>query len=164
MRVLFLGQVNVRKGVVELLEAARLLREEPIEFVVVGGVSAGFSLRDVPENVNVVGPVARGEVDACFRAADVFILPTHSDGFALTQLEAQAHGLPVIASRFCGDVVRDGVNGLLLNEVTGAAMAQCLRELVSNPARLAAMSASSSVDERFSLRRIGDDFAAGRVI
>ena len=57
----------------------------------------------------------RGETAARFyREADVFLFPTLSDGFGLTQLEAQAWRLPVIASRFCGDVVQDGVNGLLL--------------------------------------------------
>jgi glycosyltransferase involved in cell wall biosynthesis len=36
------------------------------------------------------------------------ILPTLSDGFALTQLEALAYGCPVIASQFCGEVVTPG--------------------------------------------------------
>ena len=38
MRVLFLGQVNLRKGVARLLQAARTLRDEPVEFWIVGPV------------------------------------------------------------------------------------------------------------------------------
>ena len=38
MRVLFLGQVNLRKGVARLLQAARILRDEPVEFWIVGPV------------------------------------------------------------------------------------------------------------------------------
>ena len=55
-----------------------------------------------------------------YKEADVFILPTLSDGFGLTQLEAQSWKLPVIASRHCGEVVRDGENGVVLEEVSAA--------------------------------------------
>jgi glycosyltransferase involved in cell wall biosynthesis len=47
-----------------------------------------------------LGPVTRHKAAEFYRDADVFILPTLSDGFAITQIEAQAHGLPVIASKF----------------------------------------------------------------
>ena len=70
-----------------------------------------------------------------------------SDGFGLTQLEAQAWKLPVVASRFCGDVVRDGVNGLLLDEVSGRSIATALRSLLSQPRRLAEMSRSATSGE-----------------
>ncbi len=160
MRVLFLGQVNVRKGVMELLEAARLLRDEPIEFVIVGRVSAGFALRDVPANVRFAGAVVRSEVDACLRLADVFILPTHSDGFALTQLEAQARKLPVVASKFCGDVVRDGVNGLLLQEISGDQIAQALKRLSADSSRLASLAAGVSMRSCFTLDKVGATLSA----
>jgi glycosyltransferase involved in cell wall biosynthesis len=158
MRVLFLGQVNVRKGVMELLEAARMLKDEPIEFLLVGGVSDGLSL-DVPRNVRVVGAVERGEAERWYREADVFVLPTHSDGFALTQLEAQARGLPVIASKYCGDVVRDGVNGVLLPEVGAKPLAEALHALAVDPQRVASMAAEAGVDERFSLRAVGQSLS-----
>ena len=51
-----------------------------------------------------------------YKAADVFILPTLSDGFAITQLEAQAYGLPVISSKTCGGIVENGRNGIILEE------------------------------------------------
>jgi glycosyltransferase involved in cell wall biosynthesis len=84
------------------------------------------------------------------------VLPTHSDGFALTQLEAQARGLPVIASRYCGQVVKDGVNGPLLPEVTAKALAQALRDLVTNPRLLESMASESRVREEFSLESVGE--------
>ncbi len=68
----------------------------------------------------------RIEVDKYYKDADVFIFPTFSDGFGLTQLEAQSWKLPVIASRHCGEVVRDGVNGVILEEVSGQAIADVL--------------------------------------
>jgi glycosyltransferase involved in cell wall biosynthesis len=156
MRVLFLGQINVRKGVLELLKAARLVENEPVEFLLVGGVSDGLSLGKVPRNVRVIGAVRRGEVQHWYSEADVFVLPTHSDGFALTQLEAQSRGLPVIASKHCGDVVRDGLNGVLLPEVDGRIMAEVLRDLAANPQGLCSMARASRVGKAFSLEKVGE--------
>ena len=109
LRVLFLGQINLRKGVARLLEAARILRNEPVEFWMVGPVEiANASAIERSRRVKWFGPVTRKQATEYYRDADVFILPTLSDGFAITQLEAQAYGLPVIASKFCGNVVESG--------------------------------------------------------
>src|SRR4030095_8236536 len=99
LRVLFLGLINLRKGIARLLEAARILRDEPVEFWMVGPVeTAHASPIGDAGRVKWFGPVTRNQPTEVYRDADVFILPTLSDGFAITQLEAQAHGLPVIAS------------------------------------------------------------------
>ena len=97
------------------------------------------------------GPVARNKVRNYYEQADVLILPTLSDGFALTQLEAIAHRLPVIASRRCGEAVIDHVNGLLLEEPTGAAVEEALRSCLRNPGQLAQFSENATLSERFSL-------------
>jgi glycosyltransferase involved in cell wall biosynthesis len=83
-------------------------------------------------------------------------LPTLSDGFGLTQLEAQSWKLPVIASRYCGEVVRDDSNGVILEEVSGRAIADALLRLLRSPETLSAMSMRSGVDDRFSLRMLGE--------
>jgi glycosyltransferase involved in cell wall biosynthesis len=54
------------------------------------------------------------------------ILPTLSDGFAITQLEALAHGCPVIASQHCGTVVTHGLNGWLLPSLEPEAIADII--------------------------------------
>jgi hypothetical protein len=137
LRVLFLGQVNLRKGAARLFEAMRLLKGEPVEFSVVGPASV-----EVPDEVRklpgarFVGPVSRDAVAEHYRHADVFLLPTLSDGFALTQLEARSFGLPVIASQRCGAVVQDGVDGIVLRETSAEEIAQVLRALGAAPERL----------------------------
>ena len=88
---------------------------------------AGFS------NVKVTGQVDRQSAVEYYQQADVFILPTHSDGFALTLLEAAAFGLPIIASAYCGEVVEDGVNGTVLLEVSATAIEESVDALVSDP-------------------------------
>ena len=147
LRVLFLGQINLRKGVAQLLEAMALLSGEPIGFWFVGPRQV-----ELPGDVKWFGVASRNDVARYYRDADVFILPTLSDGFGLTQLEALSWKLPVIASRFCGEVVRDGYNGVVLEEVSGPAIAATLRQL--SPETLQTMSDNSGVDERFSLNSL----------
>lgn len=74
--------------------------------------------------------------------------------FGLTQLEAQAWKLPLVASRFCGDVVRDGVNGILLREISGESIASVLLDFVRNSGRLPEMAARSVLNNRFSLNNL----------
>lgn len=138
LRVLFLGQVNLRKGAHFLLEAARELASQPVEWWLVGPVQIEVpaDLRHHPA-VRWFGAVPRGEVHRFYREADVFLFPTLSDGFGLTQLEALAWRLPVVASAHCGEVVRDGRNGLRLEEVTTAAVAGAVRRCLAEPSLLA---------------------------
>jgi glycosyltransferase involved in cell wall biosynthesis len=146
LRVLFLGAICVRKGIGELLEAASLLRDENIEFVLVGPANIQMKVLESRSfsNVRWTGPVPRTEVAFHMAAADVFVFPTHSDGFGVVQLEAQASALPIIASRNCGNVVEDGQNGVLLKEISGHEIAKALSYLVSNPALLTQMSARAA--------------------
>jgi glycosyltransferase involved in cell wall biosynthesis len=87
--------------------------------------------------------------------ADLMIFPTFSDGFGLTQLEAQSWQLPVVASRFCGEVVKNGRNGVLLPEVSADVIATALKDLLMQPGSLRKMSESSLVDAEFSLDNVG---------
>lgn len=147
LRALFLGQVILRKGVMPLLEAARQLRNEPIEFNVIGPGQINAELGRAGR-VRWHGALPRGQTHLAFREADVFLFPTFSDGFGLTQLEAQAWRLPVITTACCGEVVRDGVNGIMLQETSANEIVSVLRNLLQEPGKLASMSAASGVDER----------------
>ena len=152
MRVLFLGQVNLRKGIARLLEAARMLRDEPIEFWIVGPVQVANAMTMGDDaRVKWFGPVTREQAAEQYRAADVFILPTLSDGFAITQLEAQAYGLPVISSRFCGGVVESGRNGIILDEPTATCIATAIRCCIADPNRLQHLASASSVPDEFTI-------------
>jgi glycosyltransferase involved in cell wall biosynthesis len=161
LRVLFLGQVSLRKGIARLLNVARSFQSEPVEFLIVGPIQITIP-EDLHPNRKIrwVGPVGRNNVRTYYEQADVFILPTLSDGFALTQLEALAHRLPVIASRRCGDVVIDRVNGLVLEEPTAEAIEEALRFCLCNPDQLAQFSENATIGERFSLSCLGAQLRA----
>jgi len=152
LRVLFLGLINLRKGVARLLEAARILRDEPVEFWMVGPVETAHAKAiGKAGSMKWFGPVTRNQAAEFYRDADVFILPTLSDGFAITQLEAQSHGLPVIASKNCGKLVENGVNGIILDEPTAACIAHAIRDCIVNPDRLEKLASASGVRDEFTI-------------
>src|SRR5438552_9765429 len=157
LRVLFLGQAILSKGIAAVLHAIDLLDNAPVEFSIVGPIGI-----TVPQtylgrnNVHWVGAIARGDVAAYYRDADIFLFPTLSDGFGLTQLEAFSWGLPIIASRNCGLVVEDEKNGILVPDVTGAEIARALQGLILDPARLADF-ASAVPRRKFGLGDVGRD-------
>jgi glycosyltransferase involved in cell wall biosynthesis len=155
LRVLFLGQVILRKGIAALLEAAELLRDQPIEFWLVGsqGVARPSQAQEQGQ-VKWIGSVPRSATAKYYQQADVFLFPTLSDGFGLTQLEAQAWKMPIITSRFCGEVVKDEVSGLILQEVTGDAIANALQFCLNNPRRLEAFARATTNTFCFSLSQL----------
>ncbi len=157
LRVLFLGQVILRKGIELLIQAARRLEHLPIEFWIVGPTSLGQDWKDAaPASVRWHGSIARGEAADYYRRADVFVLPTYSDGFALTQLEALAWKLPVIASRFCGEAVVHEKNGWQLDPLTSENLAAILARCAKNPQLLASWaSGGDQLDWPFTLETVG---------
>ena len=134
LRVLWLGQVNVRKGIKYLIDAARLLVNENVHFDVVGAIRIlPGAVASAPRNMTFHGPVSRNDAAERYRAADVFVLPTLSDGFALTQLEALAHGIPVVTTSNCGRVVEDGKTGYIVPARDHKALAEAILRFLGNP-------------------------------
>jgi glycosyltransferase involved in cell wall biosynthesis len=155
LSVLWLGNVSLVKGIQYLVEAARRLMQSRIRVRVVGPV--GISRQAVgsaPPNVEFVGPVSRPKVGWWYDQADVFVFPTLSDGFGITQVEAMSHGLPVIATPNCGAVVRDGVDGLIVPAGDADALAAAIARLDADRPLLAEMSRQALAGvHRFSLEK-----------
>jgi glycosyltransferase involved in cell wall biosynthesis len=141
LKVIWLGSVILRKGIQYLIEAARLLVDENIEFILAGpiGISAEVC-KSFPANVKILGRVTRDQLTLIYQQGHIFVLPTVSDGFAITQLEAMAHGLPVIATPNCGRVVTDGVDGLVVPARDSVALAAALARLNADRQLIAEMS------------------------
>jgi len=108
------------------------------------------------KSVKWFGPVTRKQAAEFYRAADLFILPTLSDGFAITQLEAQAHGLPLIASKNCGEVVENGVNGIILDEPSAACIEHAVRDCIASPDRLEKLASASGVHDKFTIEALAN--------
>ncbi len=149
LRLLFVGHAAVAKGVPELLEAVAALRDVPLALRLVGETAMTVPARFLNHpSIHWVGPLSRGDVMRHYRECDALVFPSHSDGFGMAQVEAQAFRLPVIASRHCGQVIQDDVDGILLPEVTAGAIAAALRRVAGAPGLLAAFSRQSDPGPR----------------
>jgi glycosyltransferase involved in cell wall biosynthesis len=71
-----------------------------------------------------------------------------------------AYGLPVIATPNCGEVVTDGVDGLIVPASDSNALAEAFQLILQDPEKLQTMSEATGAKlEQFSLRRLGDNLA-----
>ena len=141
LKVLWLGTIILRKGIQYLVEAARLLEHHDIEFLVVGpSYISPYVIKTFPKSMKLFGRVTRDQLNEIYKLGHVFVLPTVSDGFAVTQLEAMSNGLPVIATTNCGDVVTDGVDGFLVPARDGKALANAILKLDQDRVLLSQMS------------------------
>ena len=110
LRLLFLGRLDPKKGLENLIEACRIRKSRPTgawSLVIAGDGEARYatSLRalieskGLSERVTVVGDVQGERKDELFSRSDVLVVPSHTENFARVVVEALGHGIPVIASR-----------------------------------------------------------------
>jgi glycosyltransferase involved in cell wall biosynthesis len=161
LKVLFLGQVILRKGIQYLIEAARLLKNDPVHFDVVGpiGISED-ALKSAPNNMTFYGAISRDKSPDFFSNSHVFVLPTISDGFAITQIEAMAYGLPVITTSYCGEVVSNGVDGLICEVRDINELVNTIKSFLEIPERLSLMrEAARFKAAQFGLGRLAESLA-----
>lgn len=135
-QLLFLGTIGLRKGIARLLEAMRLLEGKPVQLTLAGPSELDPQAWATAPNIRWLGPLPRSQVAGLYGQAHAMILPTLSDGYAITQLEALAYNCPVIASPFCGVVVTPGLNGWLLPSLEPEAIAATIREAIDTAAAL----------------------------
>jgi phosphatidyl-myo-inositol alpha-mannosyltransferase len=149
LRLVFVGQAVERKGLPVLLRAFEALREHlPVELVVVGADREEVDplLLEGGEGVSVLGKVSDEEKHAALASADLLVAPSlGGESFGMVLTEGFAAGTPVVASDIPGyrDVVRDGVDGVLVPRGDATALAQTLRDLAVDPERRAAMAAEA---------------------
>lgn len=138
------------KGVEVLLEAARLLPE--LHFVVVGdGPKRAEWQSGSPTNVHWAG--FRRDVDAILAGCDLFVHPSLDDAFPTVLLEAQAAGLPVVASRVGGipEIIEEGVTGKLVPPGDAQQLAAAIGTLLDDDtARMHMHIAAEVSSQRFS--------------
>ena len=129
-RLLFVGQVGLRKGSHVLAEACRILHSRGVVFEcrVAGPLQVDVS-HPLFAGPTYLGQVPRSQVQEEFRCADIFVLPTLAEGMALVHLEAMACGVPVITTPHCGSAVRDGVDGFIVPIRDANALADRIEQL-----------------------------------
>jgi phosphatidyl-myo-inositol alpha-mannosyltransferase len=160
LRIAFVGQAVERKGLPVLLRAFEALREHVPATLTLVGVG--------PEEIEPLmlddrGVAALGKVDdeakvVALREADVLCAPSlGGESFGMVLTEAFAAGAPVIASDIAGyrDVVRDGVDGVLVPPGDPTALAEALRDLaLDRPRRARLAEAAAAGAARYAWPRV----------
>lgn len=127
LRVLFVGEVGLRKGVPDLLHALAKLGSERVQAKLTGRLALAHSQMAAFSDVaTFLGPVPRVQMPDLYRWADVFVLPSIVEGSATASYEALLSGIPVIATPNAGSIVEDGLNGLIVPVRNADALAEAI--------------------------------------
>lgn len=176
LRVLLASRLLWDKGIEEFIGALRQLRDEgrPIDALLAGMPDPGNPAA-VPEST-IQGWVEEGlvtwlgHVDDMTRllgSVHVVVLPSYREGLPRTLVEAAACGLPLVTTDVpgCREVVRDGVDGLLVPVKDSDALAEAIRRLQDQPdfarrlGQAARRKARSEFDEGIVIRRTMEVYA-----
>ena len=142
-KLLFVGRLDERKGFPTAVAAFEALASDRPELglVVVGdGPDRGAADGLAPalrERVSFLGSVPNRDLPPIYAACDLYLgASVGGESFGIVLVEAMAAGLPVIASDIAGydEVVRDGVDGLLVPARDGAALAAAAARVLDDPA------------------------------
>ena len=165
-RILFVGQLSVRKGLHYLLQAFRLADLKDATLVLVGAEhpeTRSLLERFPVSSIEVTGPLSRAEVATQMSRASLFVLPSIEEGLSLVMAEALACGCPVIASENTGatDLFTDGEEGAIVPVGDINALAQNMIRLHDDRALLNEM----ALKARQRVQKIGgwDSFGAAAV-
>jgi glycosyltransferase involved in cell wall biosynthesis len=138
------------KGVPELIEAARALDDRFVVLIVgprdpekSDALPETLLSRAEADGVRFLG--MRQDVERVYQGLDIFVLPSHREGFPRAAMEAAASGLPVIATdiRGCRQVVENGVNGFLFPVKDVTALTEAIARIGGDEALRSAMSLAS---------------------
>lgn len=144
-RITFIGNLLVSKGVYELLDAYHQVvtnnQNIDIKLNIVGGGTELPGMQEklkelsLERNVKFFGPIENKEIPKILTKTDIFVLPSYSEGFPLTIIEALSMGCPVIATAVGGipEVINDEENGLLIEPKSSEALQEAIEKLINNP-------------------------------
>ncbi|TFE03982.1 glycosyltransferase family 4 protein [Jeotgalibacillus salarius] len=145
--LLFVGNIIEQKGVMDLIEAIDHLKksgsfDQSTLYLIGANKNPAFftllqeeiSKRKLDDVVRYVGTKNQKELAEWMSASDVFVLPSHIEGFGLVALEAMSCGTPVIASRTGGlPYLLDQQSGHLVEPKNAASLAEGIRTVLSDP-------------------------------
>lgn len=146
LRLLFVGQVNLRKGVPYFLEMLKRLRPRSFEARMVGSIQLKFEvLAGYGELCTFTGAVPRAQMPSHYAWADVFVFPSLCDSAPGATNEALAAGLPVITTHGAGTLIEDGVEGWVVPDRDIEALATRIEQLDADRELLAQMSCNAAL-------------------
>jgi glycosyltransferase involved in cell wall biosynthesis len=166
--LLFMGRLNTKKGLDLLLPAFRAYNQKfPDTLLILAGPDDGYlekahsfiSENQLQEAVRLVGMLTDEVKKAALADADVFVLPSYSEGFSIAVLEAMASGVPAVVSDRVGfgDYIRQ-YEAACLTPLTPQGLSKCLESTLQQPQyrTLIARNAHRMVTENFDIQVVAN--------
>jgi glycosyltransferase involved in cell wall biosynthesis len=141
---LYVGSLTSRKGLLQLLEACVVLKQQGFDhysLVIIGDGPQQDTLKafshshDLTQNVHWIGKLDYGELGLYFNQADAFILPTLEDTWGVVVLEAMAFGKAILCSARAGasELVIEGQNGYRFDPYNHEQIANIMKQFMDDP-------------------------------
>ncbi|HEY1754062.1 MAG TPA: glycosyltransferase family 4 protein [Bryobacteraceae bacterium] len=145
LRLLYAGAIGPHKGIHHLFQALCDVPEKAFHLTLAGAWVPGFRewvARRFRTPFHSTGRLPAAGLSAEYEQADVLVFPALRDGFGLVLVEAMAHGVPAIASTSCAapDLVRDGIEGLIVPPSNPVRIREAIETLLDRPQLAPAMS------------------------
>ena len=145
--LLYLSRFQREKGAFETIEAVDLLRFKfpEIKLIMAGDGPERASLerlvkdRSLSKQVSFTGYVRDFEKMRVLKSAEIFVFPTYyGEGCPVSLIEAMAAGLAIITTSVGAipDIINDGENGILLEDINPATIANAIKTILSQPKQL----------------------------
>ncbi len=168
--ILCIAAHNEKKGVDVLIRAFALLRNEGAALALklvgdgelTGELQALAGCLQIGDQVEFLGERNRSDVIKLLKDCEVFVLPSRSEPFGIVVVEAMACKKPVVASAVGGipEIIRDGIDGLLVEPDNPTGLAQALTSLLENSEfrQVIAESGYNTARNRFSSEMMGSAY------
>jgi glycosyltransferase involved in cell wall biosynthesis len=137
----FLGRLGQRKGIYDLLDSIKILKERNIKtvFHIAGDgeiekVKSIVKQYGIEDYVKIIGWINDEEREDLLTTSEVLVLPSYNEGLPMAILEAMSYGLTIISTPVGGipEAVSNGENGYLVNPGDSAALAKAIEKTVTN--------------------------------
>lgn len=151
---IFIGQLILRKGLLQLLEACSLLRQQGhqnFSVLMIGDGSEQEALKqqtkelDLEEQIIWMGRCSYGCLGLYLKQSDVFVFPSLEDSWGMVVLEAMTFGKTILCSKGAGasEMVIHGENGYLFDPSKPEQLAELMQQLINQPELINAMGQKS---------------------
>lgn len=148
LKLVYVGQVNYRKGIHHLLNVMDSFKENEVELYMAGGYNDTTPLYQQYKdrrNIHFLGFVTRDVLANLYQKCDVFVFPTLGEGYGLVILEALSCGVPCIVSDLAGgdDAIFNGYNGFKFEAGNDLDLKNKIQWFIDNPDKLPEYSSNS---------------------
>lgn len=160
----FLGRIHAIKGLDLLVQAVDKLRDKKIRFVIAGSddgylatLKEDIKKRRLQDSITLIGTCFGEQKAQLFKASDMFVYPSYSEGFSLGILEAAAAGLPLLITEGCHFSQVQSEHAGMVIKSDASALAAAIMKLANNTQERVQFGkhAKLLVERRYSMDAIG---------